>query len=253
LLDLVGELDLLFASAQLLREGFTVPEVIVDGKTLEDNAARHDDDEWRIEGEGIWHPFLERAVTNPLTLARDVNVLFLTGPNMAGKTTYIRSVAICLYLAQCALPVPAARFAFHPVAAFFTALSDDDDLRRGISSFKADLIRVRKILEHALRGDRTLAIFDELFRGTNITDSAECLETFIQGALRRTSSGFIISSHLVEVAERFTESTGLRPFHFAAEWNGRGASFDYTLRPGISTQRLGRLLFRQEGLDELLV
>lgn len=171
---------------------------------------------------------------------------------MAGKTTYIRSVAICLYLAQSTLPVPAARFRFHPVEAFYTALSDEDDLRQGISSFMADLIRVRKILERVRRGERTFAVFDELFRGTNITDSAECLQTFLEGVLRCTTSGFVVSSHLAEVAERFVENSGFRPHHFAAEWDGKEASFDYTLRPGTSLQRLGRLLFRQEGLEELL-
>lgn len=239
LLDLVGDLDVLYAQSRLVREGFSAPGVLAD-------------EPWRIEAESAWHPFLDRPVANDLRLSREENALILTGPNMAGKSTFIRTIATCLYLAQAGFPVPAERFRFHPVDALFTALSTADDLGRGVSSFRADLLRAREIADYVVAGRRALVVIDELFAGTNVYDAEDCLRDLIAGLVTRDTAAFVISTHAAQVAETVELLPNVRAYHFRAAVDDDAVAFDYALRPGVSSQRLGRILFRFEGLDEVL-
>jgi len=235
----VGELDALFSGAALLAEGYVLPRIKSSGGVL-------------FEGDGIWHPFLPDAVRNPVTLRGGETLVFLTGPNMAGKSTYLRAVGTCIYLAHCGYPVPAARLAISPVRALFTSISPEDHLRSGLSFFMAEVKRVREVLEFVAGGGRSIAIFDEVFRGTNVHDAMEASREVIRGCARARTSGFLFSSHLVELAEDLAPEPSVRFFCFDADLRGETTMFDYSLRDGVSDRRFGMELLRREGVPELL-
>jgi DNA mismatch repair protein MutS len=115
LLELVYEMDALVAMADVTSQhGFALP-------SIESGAVR-------LEAEGLFHPFIPNPVANILELSQDRRLLFLTGPNMAGKTTYLRAAATALYLAHLGMGVPARIFSFVPIQRLLTSISMNDDL-----------------------------------------------------------------------------------------------------------------------------
>ncbi|MFT6754055.1 MAG: DNA mismatch repair protein MutS, partial [Candidatus Azotimanducaceae bacterium] len=134
LLQLNYEIDALVSMADATREhNFVLPTI---------NSGQN-----HIRAEGIVHPFLSKAVENPIALGQEHRVLFLTGPNMAGKTTYLRTFATALYLAQLGMGVPAKSFCFVPSQKLFTSFSLSDDLQGGISYFRAEALRVKAVAQ----------------------------------------------------------------------------------------------------------
>jgi len=238
-LALLAEIDALAAAAILVREGYGLSEIVEESGPV-------------LEGEDIWHPFLPEGIRNPVSLRGGQTLVFLTGPNMAGKTTYLKAVGVCVYLAQCGLPVPAKRFTFAPVDHFVTGLSPEDDLREGISYFLAEVRRVKNVLQAVAAGRRTIAIFDEVFRGTNLRDALEASKAVLVGCSRAKRSTFIFSSHLVELAEELKHLSSVEFRYFDGELEGHQLHFDYRLRSGVSTKRFGMELLRREGLPDLL-
>lgn len=238
LLEIVAELDALSGVARLLDEGFVLPRLDEGGSTL--------------RGEGLWHPFVPEPVGNPVDLEGGDALVVLTGPNMAGKTTYLKAVGVCLYLAHCGLPVPARSFRFTPVDRLTTGLSPEDNLRQGVSYFLAEVRRVKNVVEAVARGERTVAIFDEVFRGTNVRDALDATRAVLLGCARAKTSMFLFSSHLVELADELADHPRLRFCHFEGELSGDRLRFSYRLREGISNQRFGMELLRREGLPDLL-
>lgn len=238
LLAVVAELDALSGAARLIREGFAIPTV--------------DDRSSSLHGEGLWHPFVPSPVGNPVDLEGGHALVFITGPNMAGKTTYLKSVGVCLYLAHCGFPVPARSFRFSLVDRLTTGLTPEDNLRRGVSYFLAEVRRVKGVIEAVARGERTVAIFDEVFRGTNVRDALDATRAVLLGCARARTSMFLFSSHLIELADELADHPRLRFCHFEGELTGDRLEFSYRLRSGVSNQRFGMELLRREGLPDLL-
>ena len=101
-------------------------------------------------------------------------------------------------------------------------------------------------------GLRTIAIFDEAFRGINVADALEASKAVLVGCSRARRSTFIFSSHLVELADELSELDSVEFRYFDGELDGDDLRFDYRLRPGVSRKRFGMELLRREGLPELL-
>jgi hypothetical protein len=239
LLRLTFEIDALAAMAEANRKlGFIVPD-IRDGQL-------------EIIAEDVRHPFLPNAIGNPLHLDHDRRLLFLTGPNMAGKTTYLRSCGIAIYLAHLGVGVPARSFRFSPCDSLFTAIALVDNIREGISFFRAEALRIKAIARALADGRRVVALLDEPFMGTNVKDAYDASRAVFTRLVRRENSVFVVSSHLLELGEGLLETRYVECSRFdAAEESGRLA-YDYKLRPGISSQRLGLRVLREEGVFDLL-
>mgnify|MGYP003836384769 CR=1 FL=1 len=240
LLALIYDLDALVSMADANREhGFVVPEIC--------SGPLH------VKAEGLYHPYLENPVANPVSLNQQHRILFLTGPNMAGKTTYLRAFATALYLAHLGMGVPARSFQFVPVQWLFSSISLTDDLRRGVSYFRAEALRVKAVAEAVARGDRVLALMDEPFKGTNVKDAFEASLSILERFSRRENCLFMFSSHHIELSDhlqRMHNQVDCR--YFEAIESGARLHFDYTLRAGISDQRLGMRVLREEGIFDLL-
>lgn len=239
-LEAVGELDALCAMGEFARSaGWVFPE-FVEG------------DEFVIQATDLAHPFLDDAVRNPVRLTGGEPMIFLTGPNMAGKTTYLRAVGLLVVLAQAGLPVPASSARLTPVEAVFTSLNPSDNLRAGLSYFLAEVHRVRAAAELLVSGRRSLVLFDEVFRGTNVKDALEASAQVITGFARAKGSGFIFSSHLSELADVLGKEAGIRFACFDGEIVEGAPRYGYRLREGVSDKRFGLALLRNARIPELL-
>ena len=239
LLHLLFEVDALVSMAEIAqRSKFAMPE-IVEGPL-------------RIEADEVAHPFIPDAVANPVHLDQDRRMLFLTGPNMAGKTTYLRACGIALYLAHLGMGVPARSFRFSPCQRLFSSITVHDNVRSGVSFFRAEALRVKVIAQAVNDGFKVVALMDEPFKGTNVKDALDASRAILERFAAKQGSLFLVSSHLIELGEQMIATGQVDCRHFeAGELEGR-LRFEYVLRPGVSTQRLGMRVLREEGIFELL-
>ncbi len=236
---LLHEIDALVAMADVTKEhGFVIPEIL-SGPS-------------RFNAESLTHPFVEHAIGNTVNLTQEQRVQFLTGPNMAGKTTYLRSIATCLYFAHLGMGVAADKFAFVPVQSLFTSISLNDDLRGGISYFRAEALRVKAIAEAVADGQRVIALMDEPFKGTNVKDALDASKAMLDRFAEKEDCLFIVASHLIELKEQFAHAEMIDCRYFEADESEGKLKFDYVLREGISAQRLGMRVLEEEGVFELL-
>lgn len=239
MLELTYQIDALVAmSDAIVQHGWVIPEV-VEGPT-------------RIEGVGVFHPFVEDPVPNDAHIGDARHVLFLTGPNMAGKTTYLRSCGIALYLAHLGMGVPARSFRFAPCERLFSSITVTDDVRTGVSYFRAEALRVKAIAQAVTDGLRVVALMDEPFKGTNVKDAVDASRAVLRGLIARPGNLFMVSSHLIELGDEMLANGHVDCRRFEADEHAGHLHFDYVLRPGVSSQRLGMRVLLEEGIFTLL-
>jgi DNA mismatch repair ATPase MutS len=239
LIDAVHELDALVSMADITSEkSFVFPEI--------DRAAAS------VEIDGVFHPFLDEPVRNDLQLAAADRMLFLTGPNMAGKTTYLKACAVAVFLAHLGMGVPARRMRCADFGCLFTGINSPDNLRDGTSFFQAEARRVRQIADLLRRGVRGFVIFDEMLKGTNVKDAIDASHAVIRGLIHAEDSVFLISSHLLELVPELERHSGIVFRYFDAVIRGNDVFYDYKLKTGHSAQRLGMRVLQQEGVFDAL-
>lgn len=239
LVQLAYEMDALIAMAEVTRKySFVMPRI---------EQGPH-----RVHAEGLLHPFVPEAVANPVELDEQRSVLFLTGPNMAGKTTYLRAFATALYLAHLGMGVPASSFCFVPAQRLFSSISLNDDLRSGVSYFRAEALRVKAVARAVADGYRVVALMDEPFKGTNVKDALDASLAIIKGFAAKQDCLFMFSSHLIELSSQLGACSRIDCRHFEADEGEGRLRFNYLLQPGVSSQRLGMRVLREEGVFELL-
>ena len=239
LLQLIYETDALVALADVTRKHAFVLPLIDEGPL-------------RVQAEDLVHPWVENAVANPVELDQERRILFLTGPNMAGKTTYLRAFATALYLAHLGMGVPARGFRFVPAQRLFSSISLNDDLHGGVSYFRAEALRVKAIAQAVAEGYRVVALMDEPFKGTNVKDALDASLAILERLAVREDCLFMFSSHLIELSEKLSAVGQVDFRYFEAEEGEGRLRFEYLLRPGVSSQRLGMRVLREEGIFELL-
>ena len=239
LVELVHEVDALVAMADATSQhGLVLP-------SIESGAVR-------LQADGLFHPFIPNPVANPLELCQDRRLLFLTGPNMAGKTTYLRAAATALYLAHLGMGVPARTFRFVPIQRLLTSISMNDDLDSGVSYFRAEALRVKAVAQSVADGYRVVAVMDEPFKGTNVKDALDASLAILNRLATKENCLFLVSSHLIELRERFSDTLPVDFRYFEAEEQEDRLGFDYVVRSGVSSQRLGMRVLREEGIFDLL-
>jgi DNA mismatch repair protein MutS len=239
LMQLSYEIDALFSLADAgTRYKYIIPEIL-EGRT-------------RIQGNGLVHPQVENAIANELSLDQEKRLLFLTGPNMAGKTTYLRAISTALYLGHLGMGVPAKNFAFTPVDKLFSSISISDNVHTGTSYFLAEVLRIKAISSAVAEGLKVIAIMDEPFKGTNVKDALEASLAVIERLESKNDCLFLFSSHLIELDAEFSAEMGIAKCHFEASESEGELTFDYQLHSGVSTQRLGMRVLKEQGVFALL-
>jgi DNA mismatch repair ATPase MutS len=187
------------------------------------------------------------AVCNDVRLGDGVELLILSGPNMAGKSTFIRSVGINAVLAQCGAPVRAEHLRMSPltVAASICIL---DSLSGGVSRFYAEIHRIKVIRDLADGATPVLFLLDELLSGTNSHDRLVGSEFIVRTLVERNAIG-MISTHDLALTN-IPETLGGRAanFHFEDRFADGQLIFDYELKPGVVQTSNALELMRSIGL-----
>jgi DNA mismatch repair protein MutS len=207
----------------------------------------------RLRVFGLVHPFLGRnAVSNDLQLDDQVRVCFVTGPNMAGKSTFLKATEVAVLLAHAGSGVPATSMEFVPVGTLFSSVQIVDKLSAGESFYLAEVRRIGALAVALADHGSAIAVVDEPFRGTNVHDAAEATLAVITRLAAHPAALVLVASHVGEVVPSILADRRIALFNFAADVTGDHPRFDYRLREGVSEQRLGMTLLRQEGvLDRL--
>ncbi len=201
--------------------------------------------------EGFYHPLVKNSVRNNLTANK--NVILLTGPNMSGKSTLLKAVSLCVYLGHTGLAVPASKATMPFFSTISVAINLTDSIVSGYSHFMSEIITLKNVLIEAAGTNKCFAVFDELFRGTNIEDALEISSATIKGLTKFTNSLFIISTHLHQLKDLEEIRQARVATHFIeCSLKENTPVFTYKLRDGWSDLKLGRILFEREGLNKML-
>jgi hypothetical protein len=246
-LRVVGEMEVLTALAGYAYEhpGDAFPDFVesdVCGKHALDVRPLFD-------AEGMAHPLLPaaKAVRNDLKLGDGLQLIILSGPNMAGKSTFIRSVGVNAVLALCGAPVRAERLRLSPltVAASICIL---DSLSGGVSRFYAEIHRVKLISDLTAGTVPVLFLLDELLSGTNSHDRLAGSEFIVRSLMERNAIG-MVSTHDLALT-RIPEAMGGRAtnFHFEDQFQEGQLIFDFKLKPGVVKTSNALELMRSIGL-----
>lgn len=241
LLDLCYELDVFIALATVARErGFAYADLLSDTNL-------------KVDVKGFYHPLMAQAVGNDLCLGDGHNVLFLTGANMAGKSTFMKSLGITVYLAHLGLPIPAASMQFTLFDGLFSTINLADSLQLGHSHFYAEVLRVKQVSLELAAGKRLFVIFDELFRGTNVKDAYEATVAITQLYAKLANSLFVVSTHIIEAADELKNTTpSIYYAYMPTEMQGTQPIYPYRLRQGVTADRHGMLIIQNEQILDIL-
>jgi DNA mismatch repair ATPase MutS len=199
------------------------------------------------------HPGLDRAVGNRMAFSADSNVMFLTGANMAGKSTLMKSFGIAVYLAHMGFPVAAKDMEFSVREGLYSSINVPDDLSLGYSHFYAEVLRVKKVAEAVSAGRNLVVIFDELFKGTNVKDAYDATLSVTEALAAYSRCWFVISTHIIEVGETLRQrSDNLQFAYFPTIMQGMTPRYPYILEKGITNDRHGMLIIGNEGILDIL-
>lgn len=228
-LGALGELEALLSLATLHAEhdDFTIPEVLDASEPA------------TLDGTDLGHPLLDpdEVVRNDAKIGADPQVMLVTGSNMAGKSTYLKTVGTNLVLAGAGGPVCAATFRWTPLR-LYTDVNVRDSLDDGKSYFQVEVERVLDVIRAAERGDRLLAIFDELFRGTNSVERVAIAASILRH-LRDNGALLLVATHDIALAELVTvdKERAMQNFHFQESVENDAMTFDYRLHDGPAQTR----------------
>jgi DNA mismatch repair protein MutS len=205
-----------------------------------------------IEVRALYHPLLPQAVSYDLRMDPESNFIFLTGANMAGKSTFIKSVGVALFLAHLGMGVPADSMTISLFDGILSNINVVDNLVKGESYFFNEVQRIRKTIIQISDQKKWLVLIDELFKGTNVQDAMKCSSTVIRGLIKIKSSLFILSTHLYEIGEELKKYPNICFKYFETRIQDGQLEFPYQLKDGISNDRLGYLILEREKVVELL-
>jgi len=197
----------------------------------------------------FYHPLVKNPVKNSLTMREEV--VLLTGPNMSGKSTCLKAVGLCVFLGHLGVAVPAEQCELSFFDVISIAIDLADDLQSGYSHFMSEVKTLKDVVLEASRPRRCFAIFDELFRGTNVEDALAISKTTILGLTKFTGSCFIISTHLHQLKDVVTDER-IGTYYIECSLEQGRPVFTYRLRRGWSDLKIGQVIFDQEGLNGLL-
>lgn len=209
-------------------------------------------EEPRFESYGLYHPLLPSPVPYDVILNKDKNFIFLTGANMAGKSTFIRSVGISLFLAHTGMGVPAQSMRISLFDGLLTNINVKDNIIKGESFFYNEVMRIKNTILKISDKKKWLVLIDELFKGTNIQDAMKCSTEVIKGLVKVKESLFILSTHLYEISEDLMDEKNIDFKYFQTEISGDELRFSYALKDGVSNDRLGYFILQSEHVTDLL-
>ena len=205
-----------------------------------------------IDARGLYHLLLNTPTSYDVALKKQDNFLFLTGANMAGKSTFIKATGVAVYLAHIGMGVPATQMQLSYFDGLLSNIHIVDNIFKNESYFFNEVQRVKNTVEKISDNKKWLILIDELFKGTNIQDAMKCSITVIEGLQKKENAIFILSTHLYEIGECLKQYPNIQFKYFETNVRNKELEFSYQLKDGISNDRLGYLILEREGVVDLL-
>lgn len=204
------------------------------------------------------HPVVERELPHGEFMPNDAllsdaegRVVILTGPNMAGKSTYLRQVALIVLLAQVGSFVPADSARIGLVDRIFTRIGAHDDLARGQSTFMVEMLETATILNHAT--DRSLVVLDEIGRGTSTEDGVAIAGAVVEYLARQIGARTLFATHFRELSTLADTLPGVRAMQTAVERRDDNLMFLHTIIPGVADAAFGLEIAQLAGLPDVVI
>ncbi|MEO6188337.1 MAG: DNA mismatch repair protein MutS [Ginsengibacter sp.] len=240
IIELYFQLDAWYGMAMAVKEyGLVFPEFF-------------DSDEPQLKAEDLYHILLPSPVAYNIELNPKNNFIFLTGANMAGKSTFIKSVGASVFLAHLGMGVPAKSMRLSLFDGLVSNINVVDNIAKGESYFYNEVQRIKKTIIKINDNRKWLILIDELFKGTNIQDAMKCSTVVIEGLIKIKSSLFILTTHLYEIGEELKDYPNIDFKYFETGVINDQLIFNYNLKDGISNDRLGYLILKREKVIDLL-
>lgn len=205
-----------------------------------------------VDAKGLYHLLLPAPVAYDLQMNPEHNFLFLTGANMAGKSTLIKSIGAAVFLAHIGMGVPAAAMKLTVFNGLLSNINVVDNIAKGESFFFNEVQRIKNTIEKITDGKKWLVLIDELFKGTNVEDAMKCSLTVIKGLIKIKNSLFILSTHLYEIGEELKDYPNISFRYFETNVNNDQLEFSYQLKEGISNDRIGYVILKREKVVDML-
>lgn len=203
-----------------------------------------------IEGKEIGHPLINpiKRVNNYVTIENKGRVMIVTGSNMAGKSTYLRSIGINTVLAMAGSVVCAKTFTIAPVQ-LLTSMRIADNLEESTSTFYAELKKLKTVIDKVNNHEKVFILLDEILRGTNSYDRHTGAVALTKQLIKQDAAA-IIATHDVELAKLKEEyPNNILNYHFDVQVNNQELFFDYRLKEGICTSLNASILMRKIGIE----
>jgi len=203
----------------------------------------------RYEGEQLGHPLLPRrtCVRNDVRLGGSPRVLIVSGSNMSGKSTLLRTIGVNATLALAGAPVRARRLTLSPLALGAT-IRVQDSLQAGMSRFYAEISRIKQLMEIAAGGRPLLFLLEEVLAGTNSQDRKTGAELLVREFLNRRAIGLVTTHDLALAGAVEVLGSAAANVHFEDQLVDGKLAFDYILRPGVVTRSNALALMKAVGL-----
>jgi hypothetical protein len=203
-----------------------------------------------LEAEAIGHPLIpeDRVVRNDVRIGADLRVLVVSGSNMSGKSTLLRTLGVNAVLAQAGAPVRAKRLRMSPLAVA-ASIRITDSLQGGVSRFYAEILRLRQILDLTAGPLPVLFLIDEFLHGTNSHDRRIGAEALVRGLVERGAIGLITTHDLALAEIAHTLGDRAANVHFEDQIADGHIRFDYVMRPGVVRKSNAIELMRSVGLE----
>lgn len=200
----------------------------------------------------LYHLILPQPVAYDIAMDPHRHFIFLTGANMAGKTTFIKAVGISVFLAHLGMGVPAKEMQLSFFHGIVSNIDVKDNIFKGESYFYNEVQRIKNTIIKISDRKNWLILIDEMFKGTNVEDAKNCSLAVINGLLHNHQCLYILSTHLYEIAEELQGEDQIIFKYFQSEVVDDNLRFTYELRDGIAKEKLGYLILKKEKVIELL-
>ncbi|WAG58927.1 DNA repair protein [Clostridium estertheticum] len=234
--DVIGQVEALSSISNIIYDNpqWTVPLI--------------KDCDFIVKANGLGHPLLgDKKVCNDITINNEKNILLITGSNMSGKSTFLRTIGINLVLSYIGATVCAEKFECS-LMKIITCMRTSDNLENNISSFYAEILRIKMIVEETRKNKKVFFLLDELFKGTNSIDRHDGAKALIKQLGEQGASG-LISTHDLELCDLQYEYFRIKNYNFQEYYVNNEIKFDYKIREGVSTTKNALYLIKLAGLD----
>lgn len=240
----IATIDVIQSLAKVAEDNdYCKPSLSLHDRTLELSHSRHPVVE-KVLGPGEF-------VSNDVSLGGDHRVEIITGPNMAGKSTYMRQVALITIMAQIGSYVPAKAAKLPIVTKLFTRIGAADDLYSGKSTFMVEMMETQYALKHA--DQYSLILFDEIGRGTATYDGMALAQAIIEFIVEQIPAHVLFSTHYHELTDLDQQFEAIKNVHIEAIESGNDIVFSHLIKPGAADKSYGVHVARLAEMDERVI